>query len=50
MTQWVWLSCCYNAEVLFPFAFCEDCWVKYGKPRAMCMKQYPKAQEMIDNG
>ena len=28
-------SKCYTAEVLYAFSFCEECWVKAGKPKAM---------------
>lgn len=47
--DWTWCGVCYDTTELFPFSFCENCWVKHGMPKAMDMTQYPKAQEMIDD-
>jgi len=30
---------CYTADVgVYPFGFCQECWVKSGKPKTMRMK------------
>lgn len=32
-STWVWLECClFPTGRLFPYGFCEDCWVANGKP------------------
>ena len=33
---------CYSIEEVYPFGFCEPCWVKAGKPAAMNGSTTPK--------
>ena len=36
-TNWsyVYFTCCYFSEIIYPFGFCKECWIKQGKPMAM---------------
>ena len=32
-STWVWSECCLFPDgPLYPYGFCEDCWVLHGKP------------------
>ncbi len=33
-STWKWRECCYTAplHLIYPYGFCEDCWVANGKP------------------
>lgn len=33
--KWTYENCCYFSELIYPFGFCKDCWIKAGKPIAM---------------
>jgi len=36
MKNFTYCGLCYwNDEKVFPFGFCEKCWIKHGKPQAM---------------
>ena len=37
MEGWTWMTCCFLVpwDELRPFGFCEECWIKHGRPESM---------------